>query len=199
MRFPVLCMVSSNRDMFVDFWDTLYLGYDEDFYRENISQPLTPDRIQRWFKWKNGSTLSAKKAKTILRYLAPEEQVTADTATDQIVAFLNREGGAIWRIFWLHLQHPARFPIYDQHVHRAMAFIQGSDNSEIPSYDPTKVRTYLGSYVEFFNSFALIDRRRVDRALWAFGKFLGSPVGKKMCRSAGAAGGPLLLVEGGVG
>jgi hypothetical protein len=73
-----------------------------------------------------------------------------------------------------------RYPIYDQHVHRAMAFMQGGHEWEIPYYNPTKVRSYLGSYVPFFDSFAPIERRRVDRALWAFGKFLATPYGEAL-------------------
>ena len=171
----------------MNFWEKLYSGYDEDFYRENIGQPLTPDRIEQWFAWKNGSRLSAKKARAILRYSAPDERVAADATHDEIVTFLNRDGGAIWRIFWLHIQHPKRFPIYDQHVHRAMAFMLGHDNREIPLRNPTKVLTYCQSYMPFFTSFASINCRRVDRALWTFGKFLSTPYGKALTRHPSGA------------
>lgn len=180
MVFPVLATSLSDAEAFLEFWDRLYSGYDEGFYRTNIGQPLTPQRIERWFEWKNGSVLSARKAQTILRYSEPEQQVHADASTGKIVDFLSRDGGAIWRIFWLHLQHPARYPIYDQHVHRAMAFMKRGESLEIPSYNPAKVRTYLGSYVPFFESFLPTDRRRLDRALWSFGKFLATPYGKAL-------------------
>ena len=86
--------------------------------------------------------------------------------------FLNRPGGAIWRIFWLHLQHPRHFPIYDQHVHRAMAFTLKWPDLEIPEQNPAKVRTYLAVYREFFARFKDCDHRQADRALWTFGRFL---------------------------
>src|SRR5436190_1846416 len=85
---------------FVRFWEQLYFGYDEDFYQENIGQPLTEERIKEWFEWKNGTPLSAKKIKAIRRYLAPEEQIDAPGSTEALQEFLNRSGGAIWRIFW---------------------------------------------------------------------------------------------------
>ena len=54
--------------------------------------------------------------------------------------FLSRPGGAIWRIFWLHCHYPNKFPIYDQHVHRAMACIIGMKSLEIPKKNQDKVK-----------------------------------------------------------
>ncbi len=157
---------------FVSFWERLYSGYDEDFYRENIGQPLTEERIAGWFAWKNGTPLSTKKLKGIRRYLSPDEHIGDDASTDELKDFLNRPGGAIWRIFWLHLQHPQHFPIYDQHVHRSMAFMLKWPNLEIPDLNPAKVRIYLADYRAFFARFDGCNHRQVDRALWSFGRFL---------------------------
>jgi len=157
---------------FVRFWEQLYSGYDEKFYQENIGKPLTKERIGDWFKWKNGTPLSAKKLENILRYDLPDEQIAHDATTEQLQEFLNRDGGAIWRIFWLHLQHPRHFPIYDQHVHRAMSFLLKWADLEIPFHNPAKVHIYLTDYRSFFARFEDCDQRQVDRALWAFGKFL---------------------------
>jgi hypothetical protein len=157
---------------FVRFWEQLYSGYDEDFYQENIGQPLTEERIAGWFVWKNGTRLSAKKTKAIHRFLSPEEHIDHAASTKALQEFLNRPGGAIWRIFWLHLQHPEHFPIYDQHVHRAMAFMLNWPDLEIPDSNPVKVRTYLADYRTFFARFDGCNHRQVDRALWSFGRFL---------------------------
>jgi hypothetical protein len=93
---------------------------------------------------------------------------------EALTTFLNRPGGAIWRIFWLHLQHPKRFPIYDQHVHRAMAYMLDRPNEqrEIPARHKAKVDFYLREYCPFFASFDGCEKRQVDRALWTFGRFL---------------------------
>lgn len=88
--------------------------------------------------------------------------------------FLNHfgNGGAIWRIFWLHCHRPDEFPIYDQHVHRAMVYVQTGETEEIPNYDPRIIDAYINRYLPFHVQFEAIDRRSVDKALWAFGKFI---------------------------
>ena len=133
---------------------------------------LTDDRIAQWFKWKNGSPLSQAKTQSILRYSSPEERISHDTSADELRAFLSRPGGVIWRVFWLHLQHPELYPIYDQHVHRAMAFMLNWPEIEIPASDAKRIRNYLEYYRPFFSRFQECDSRLVDRALWSFGLFL---------------------------
>ena len=162
---------------FVRFWAPLYSGYDEHFYHDNIGQPLTEERIARWFDWKNSTRLSAKKTKAIRRYLSPEEHIDHTASPQALEEFLNRPGGAIWRIFWLHLQHHEHFPIYDQHVHRAMAFLLNWPKQEISDSNPVKVRTYLEHYRTFFTRFDACNPRQVDRALWSFGRFLRTEYG----------------------
>ena len=177
MPWPVLLAVNLTRKEFVDFWDRHYAGYDEEFYQDNIGQPLTDERIRKWFEWKNGKALSPGKAKSILRYSASEERISDDADDAAQRTFLRRPGGAVWRIFWAHLQHPMQYPIYDQHVHRAMAFLRGWDDLAIPSDNASKVGTYLDEYRPFFREFKAFSQRRVDRALWAFGKFIASGYG----------------------
>ena len=169
---PILAASQVPPQDFVLFWDQLYSGYDEDFYRANIGQPLTEERIKDWFTWKNGGRLSANKAKSIRRYSSPEERIDHDVDAVELEAFLNRPGGTIWRIFWLHIQHPPHFPIYDQHVQRAMAFMLNWSELETSDDNPKKVRMYLEFYRPFFDRFSDFDHRQVDRALWSFGRFL---------------------------
>jgi hypothetical protein len=181
LSWPILNVTQATPQDFVQFWERLYSGYDETFYRENIGQPLTEKLIAEWFEWKNAGPLSAGKKQSILRYTKDEERIAHDADVDALRKFLNRDGGAIWRIFWLHLQHPKHFPIYDQHVHRAMAFLLTEPKeklpAEIPDYDPTKVSIYLEHYRPFFGRFDACNRRQVDRALWSFGRFLKSGYG----------------------
>ncbi len=174
MQWPVLITINRGRDEFIRFWDKLYSGYAEEFYRGNIGKTLTGNRIQMWFEWKNGGQLSIRKRRSIQQYSSPEERLPLNADQETVRAFLRRPGGAIWRIFWLHLQHPAKYPIYDQHVHRAMAFLLDWGNLEIPKRDSDKVRTYLDSYLTFCEKFRPLPHRQIDRALWAFGKFLKS-------------------------
>ncbi|MGA2301494.1 MAG: hypothetical protein ABSG77_12490 [Candidatus Acidiferrum sp.] len=175
MQLIIYQPVNADPKAFIDFWAARYTGYDEKFYEANVGQELTETRILEWFTWKNGTPLSEPKRKSVLRNFVARrgelDQVPRDeTASDLLTRF--GEGGAIWRIFWLHCWQPARFPIYDQHVHRAMRFIHAGVLEEIPGKDPQKIRVYLDSYMAFHAGFDGIGSRLVDKALWAFGRFL---------------------------
>ena len=158
---------------FVRRWEVVYDSKLELIYDRNIGQPLTAERVIALFVWKNGGPLSHQKTASVTRnYIARlPELATLDSRTSA-EAFLRRfrTGGAIWRIFWLHLWAPNRFPIYDQHVHRAMAWIQTGRGEELPVTDVAKVHSYLDRYLPFRTLFADLDSRRVDRALWGCGK-----------------------------
>jgi hypothetical protein len=167
--------VTADPKAFVDFWAARYAGYDEKVYEANVGQELTETRTLELFAWKNGTPLSEAKRKSVLtNFVARRGELDHlpldETASDLLARF--SEGGAIWRIFWLHCWRPARFPIYDQHVHRAMRFIQAGVLEEIPGQDRRKIRAYLDSYIAFHARFDGIGSRLVDKALWAFGKFL---------------------------
>lgn len=176
MRLIVYEPVSADPKAFVDFWSARYTDYDDNFYHENVGHELTEDRILKLFKWKNGTTLSGPKRSSVIRNFVARrhelDQIRADEGASALLARFSK-GGAIWRIFWLHCWQPARFPIYDQHVHRAMRFIQSGEREEIPQKDPDKIRSYIGQYIPFHARFDGIPHRAVDKALWAFGKFIG--------------------------
>lgn len=167
--------LQANTTEFVEFWSLRYEYAEEHLYNENIGKELTKQRILDLFRWKNGTRLSDRKQASVLRNFFARRGELAQlrpnqNANDLLGHFAN--GGAIWRIFWLHCWQPSRFPIYDQHVHRAMAFIQTGACEEIPAYDPRKIESYIQRYLPFHATFNGIDGRSVDKALWAFGKFL---------------------------
>jgi hypothetical protein len=182
ISFPILGFSQATPREFVRFWQPLYTfsADAEGFYRTNIGKPLTPDRIEKWFAWKNTMPLSAAKQQIVRRHFSPNPQIAQDADRDALLKFLNRPGGVIWRIFWLHLIHPKHFPIYDQHVHRAMAFMLKWPKLEIPAHRPTKARNYLDFYRPFFSRFDDCDHRQVDQALWSFGIFLKSKYAQKL-------------------
>ena len=92
-----------------------------------------------------------KKEKSIRRYSSPDERISHDVDAVNLEKFLCREGGAIWRIFWLHIQHPDTFPIYDQHVHRAMAYLLGPPTpEEIPIANSAKVKCFILKLIDRF-------------------------------------------------
>jgi len=161
---------------FVSFWAGLYRDPQEPLYTENIGRSLAPDRVRSLFLWKNGGNLSTLKQQSVkenyVGRLAELRNLPSDTSAQD---FLDRfsTGGAIWRIFWLHCWQPDRFPIYDQHVHRAMTFIQDRKKEEMRDWsDKRKIEAYLTRYLPFVRRFRTLGSRQVDRALWTFGQFI---------------------------
>ncbi|KAF0154909.1 MAG: hypothetical protein FD159_2388 [Syntrophaceae bacterium] len=176
MPMIIYKLFQANPQQFVDFWKLRYKDPKENLYRDNIGQALNEKRILELYQWKNGTPLSAGKSKSVhynfveRRDELEQLQPTA-TANDFLARFSN--GGAIWRIFWLHCWQHDRFPIYDQHVHRAMAFIENGVCEENSQYDDRrKIKAYIDRYLPFHAKFAAFKGRTVDKALWAFGKFI---------------------------
>jgi hypothetical protein len=170
---------------FVTFWSLLYEDpREKTYYEDNIGRELTPERILKLFEWKNGGNLSGLKEASVRRNFVSRSgelgQLRPDQNESDFLAFFP-EGGAIWRIFWLHCWQPVRFPIYDQHVHRAMAFIETGNPENIPAKDPDKIKSYVSRYLPFYRTFDGIGKgsRSVDKALWAFGKFLKNANGRQ--------------------
>lgn len=175
MRLIIYEPVSAAAKAFIEFWAARYTGADDDFYDANVGQELTEARILAWFAWKNGTPLSARKKMSVQRNFVARsgelDRLHNHTPTQLLAHF--SEGGVIWRIFWLHCWQPKRFPIYDQHVHRAMRFIETGVKEEIPRKNPDKIRAYIDQYLPFHARFEGMPQREVDKALWAFGKFIG--------------------------
>ncbi len=166
----------ADQNDFIQFWSSLYVDANEDYYSSNISKQLTPDKVKNLFYWKNSGVLSQAKMKSVeSNFIARTSELTKlseDTsAEDFLKQFQN--GGAIWRIFWLHCWQPQRFPIYDVHVHRAMTYIENGTKEEIGNLsDNLKIQLYLDRYLSFIKQFDGCSIRSIDRALWTFGKFI---------------------------
>jgi hypothetical protein len=180
--------IPAEDDFFVDFWASQYRYDLEHLYEANISiKPFTEVVINNLYEWKNGSKLSGNKAKSVKQnYILKKEDdfvqraitfpqsASTDEAAGFAAEFLSRgfrEGGAIWRTFWLHCCNQ-RFPIYDQHVHRAMIFIEEGRIEELDAFsDEKKVEFYLTEYLRFHPRFSG-EQRKIDKALVTFGSFL---------------------------
>ncbi|HEY1660107.1 MAG TPA: hypothetical protein VGG14_17280 [Candidatus Sulfotelmatobacter sp.] len=178
--------VASEKEPFIEFWAGQYRYELEHLYETNISiKPFTDDAIGNLYEWKNGRKLSEKKKQSVEgNYIAHKEHDLVKRAAEFVptgspadTANLAKEflshfskGGAIWRIFWLHCCNQ-RFPIYDQHVHRAMVFIEEGRIEELDDFSDEKIELYLTKYLEFHARFPG-DQRKVDKALVTFGRFL---------------------------
>jgi hypothetical protein len=175
-RYQIL--QDTSLEEFVKFWAEAYDYPSDSLYTKNIGQPLTKERIHELFIWKNGGKLSRLKEKSVSDYyvssISKLETIPKDTLPDQWLKDFGK-GGAIWNIFFLHIWNP-KFPIFDQHVFRAMRFIETGKVLEIPSAKDKKTEFYLSEYRPFYSRLETelksSDPRDLDRALWKFGQFL---------------------------
>ncbi len=179
MQLPIYARESASKAKFIAFWASQVsvkdIEQDEKQYMPHIGKPLNRERLEALYRWKNQMRLSEKKRHSVERYYIGQlEKLQQLPPTIDPATFLGTfKGGAIWRIFLLHCWSPSEYPIYDQHVHRAMTFIRGKPREEIAGWsDQKKINAYLGKYIPFFNSFGAHDQRMVDRALWVLGRFI---------------------------
>src|SRR5438874_5886980 len=158
---------------FVEFWAEQYRYPEEKLYTDNIQSPHTCETLRNLFKWKIEPRFRTRHLRLveknfISRLEEARQRAPATDAADFLRLF--SAGGAVYRIFWMHCWEPKRFPIYDQHVHRAMNFIVGEKHKELSKFQPEEVvKLYLSRYLPFWGSFADFDGRKVDKAMWAFG------------------------------
>jgi hypothetical protein len=176
MNFPIPQQTSLEN--FVKYWSGVYDDTNEKLYTENINQPLAAEQVMQLFIWKNGGKLSKLKEisvkKNYISRIADLETLPKNTSAKE---WLDRfgTGEAIWNIFFLHIWN-SEIPIFDQHVYRAMRFIQTGTSEEIPPSKKQKTKIYLEDYLPFYNELnnkiTEARPRDLDRALWKFGQFL---------------------------
>jgi hypothetical protein len=178
----VVCQyVAASPPQVVDFWSRYYSGrdleLDNDLYTRNINGRNgrhTARTLTLLFQWKVGNPYFESVLPRLQRQF-----VSRRADAYRLPAEPNRffaafpKGGAIYRIFWLHCWHP-KFPIFDQHVYRAMTYIREARLRELAGNDNAKLDIYLKEYIPFHREFDGIDGRLVDRALFSFGKHLKS-------------------------
>ena len=176
---PILQEVQCQQ--FVRRWASTYIDQRAHLYDPNIGKRLTDQRLLQLFKWKNTTEtkIAKKKMKSIkLNFIQPRPRPKAPASTDRdaIVEFVTKPGGTIFRIFYLHCCDHRVYPIFDQHVYRAMRFIQHREIKEIPTKDRERAIAYVEEYMPFHSSLVskAVSGRDVDKALWSFGKFLKS-------------------------
>jgi hypothetical protein len=169
---------------FVQFWSKRYIDPRERLYAAGINKDkFSPKDLKVLFEWKNGGKLSKKKME-LVESIIDKISVVNSLREKYSQAIFNSEfrfiKGAIWRIFLLHLINQNKFPVLDQHVYRAYNFLTKGKIKEIPSSNLAKINYYNNVYINFFNGLVGmgVDRKRLDEALWAFGKYLKTPYSK---------------------
>lgn len=182
-------------DEFLEFWESVYDNYnldirDSEYYDKNIQMEkeilhiLNAHNIKQLFYWKNGKKLSKRKEiivdkvidklKDINDFRLKKEVDWNDYKQFYTNVVLKCTQGIIWGPFIVHISRPIFFPIIDQHVVRAYYFIsEGKIINNIPN--SKKISQVYREYTEFFNSLERKTEkssRIIDKALWAFGKYL---------------------------
>jgi hypothetical protein len=167
LSFSIECHSLSE---FLNHWSEKYRDQirDRDKYDPYVGKPLTEQSRLHLFEWKNGSILSQSKLSSVIQNYPlsfPKNQLEKrymDPAAS---------GGAIWNIFYMHCIDSEIWPIFDQHTYRAMHFVKTGKLKEISSAKPEVYESYKREYIPFVETLNS-DQRNIDKALYAFGKFL---------------------------
>lgn len=167
LSFQILALDSAE---FISHWSSKYRYPKEHKYTNNIGRPLTVDSLRELFEWKNGTGDEISPGK--MRSMAENYPIVFEG--DKVSRYLNHKhtGGAIWNIFYLHCLEPHTWPIFDQHTFRAMRYLKNGRIEEIGNTNKKKYESYLNEYIPFLGDLAAPDQRTVDKALFAFGRFL---------------------------
>ena len=159
---------------FVRFWSNQYWYGDDTPYEQDIGFELTEKRIQDLFEWKNGTPLSKLKQASLYRNFVERRAELDPLRKDEkprgpLGRFRQRR--RYLRISGFTAGSPGASPFTTSTcIERWLSF--KPVNAKIPAYDPQKIESYCRRYLPFHVTFEGIESRSVDKALWAFGKFL---------------------------
>ena len=109
---------------------------------------------------------------SIVNELKAEENIDMNIFLEQFIGLT-----AVWKIFLLHIIKPDKYPIYDQHIHRAYNFINGLDYKNISADEVSnsdKESFYFKTYFVFIKSLKNPNLKTLDEAFFAFGQFINT-------------------------
>ena len=141
-----------------------------------------PTELTALFEFRVGSLPYQKPSELVANYRAIIAPYPASEALGKAYANTHLRGGAIYNIFWLHCMTPRVFPIFDQHVYRAMMYTQTGSLEELPLDNRKRMAVYWNAYVPFFKNVkkgTRLPQRTIDRGLFTMGQFLkryGRPI-----------------------
>ena len=181
MNCPII-LIEKTDDLnaFINIWSQQYSFSNESIYKALINKEiLIQNDIQNLYEWKNGMALSLLKQKSLdIKIKSKLSIINTFKSNNEInlEAFKKnfKNLSAVWKIFLLHIIKPYKFPIYDQHIHRAFLFIHNEDFSNISTSitNQNKERFYFDRYLPFIQSNNIEDLKKLDEAFFAFGQFL---------------------------
>ena len=172
INFPIISD-KGTINQFIDCWSRFYeYGGDEIYFKYINKAQFTKDDIRELFKWKNGMPLSSLKNNSLETKIVPKLRLINELRKDRKITFQNIKKNfddipAIWRIFLAHIIKPDKFPIFDQHVYRAMIYLQTQKVEELKNNDKIKLQVYEHEYLKFFNanSKEITDYKKYDKAM----------------------------------
>ncbi|HZW38462.1 MAG TPA: hypothetical protein VFF33_04100 [Ignavibacteriaceae bacterium] len=180
--FIKLSTKKCSKKEFVEFWSSLYnYDYPELYNKSIIKKSFKNKDIENLFLWKNGMRLSFPKQIALKKKVLAKLSIINKLKRNFSLEKFNEEFqnlSAIWKIFLLHCIRPDIYPIFDQHVFRAMSYILSSGIIEISKYDKKKYEQYFKLYLPFFYELLEKDFSKInlDKSLWMFGRSLKEPL-----------------------
>ena len=178
--FPILTKrQSGSLKEFISFWSKLYVYDNAVLYERIYNKTLSKDDLKDLYKWKNGMKLSQAKEKSLNTKIISKIEIVNNlrkSSNFDLEYFLKefKQVSVVWKVFLLHILKPNRFPIYDQHVHRAYRFInnQSSDGIKASMNESVKLKFYFEEYYPFVRQSKITDLKKMDEAFFAFGQFI---------------------------
>ena len=180
LNLPILTnRQSGSLQEFISFWSELYVYDNAVLYERIHNKTLSVDDLKDLYKWKNGMKLSQAKEKSLNTKIISKIEIINILRTPSnfdLEYFLKefRQVSVVWKVFLLHILKPNRFPIYDQHVHRAYRFInnQPSDGIKASMKESVKLKFYFEEYYPFVKRSNVRDLKKMDEGFFAFGQFI---------------------------
>ena len=161
---------------FVNFWCKHYHDPRHDIYVQNIGKPLNRQRARALICWRSRTGYTKEQRAVIEKeFLARIEVARAMPRATSAERWLEEfpRGGAMLRLFWLHIWQPRRFPLFDSHIYRASCHVLGlAHQSPSKLGEVGQIRFYIDHYLGLYQCFEGLDARKVEPALHALGLFL---------------------------
>ena len=180
LNLPILQNEQTSLPQFINFWSKFYNDPKEGLYANSDKAQFTDKDLLELFEWKNGMPLSGAKLNSLNKKVIAKIDIINQSKKLQKVdvsAFLAEfeELSFVWKVFLLHIIKPQKYPIYDQNIHRCFNYIHAREHQKINSTIPEKSKEqfYFEDYLPFIETLNGIPLRKIDRAFFTFGQFLG--------------------------
>jgi len=172
----------TNFNEFVQFWSEQYSYVHEAKYTNNIDRKKHSEiTLEQIFEWKNGMILSKPKKESFNNKILPNIDFINKwkASNDFDLAEFDKvfkNVSAVWKILLLHIIKPNEYPVYDQNVHRAYNYLHNKEYENVNFVTMSKREKeefYFETYVKFIHTNkGEMTLKKVDEALFSFGKFL---------------------------